>query len=149
MIRRLNTLSLIGLAACALAGYAQAADRPGDDKSAVLDKAFGSTIVSTYPDGRQGELWLKRDGSYTAAGRRKDPSKGHWDVNKDGKLCLHPSSIPFSYCTAIPSSFDKPWGGKAVTGEPISIKLVNGLHGRDAGPKKADGENKSSANGAG
>ena len=26
--------------------------------------AFGSTIVSTYPDGRQAELWLKRDGTY-------------------------------------------------------------------------------------
>ena len=44
MIGRLKTLSLVGLAAaCGLAGYAQAADRPGDDKSATLDEAFGST----------------------------------------------------------------------------------------------------------
>jgi len=150
MIGRLKTLSLAGLAAaCALAGYAQAADQPGDDKSATLGEAFGSTIVSTYPDGRQGELWLQRDGGYTAAGRRLDRSSGRWQI-KGEKLCLkqqRPIPAPFSYCTPMPSGgIEKPWTGKAYTGESINIRLVRGMHGRDAGSKKkADGEDKSAA----
>jgi hypothetical protein len=153
MIGRLKTLSLIGLAVCALGGYAQAADHSGDDKSAQLDKAFGSSIVSTYPDGRQGELWLQRDGTYTAAGRRLDRSNGRWQIKGD-KLCLkqqRPIPAPFSFCTPLPGGgIDGPWTGKAYTGEAISIRLVKGMHGRD-GPsrKKADGEDKSSANSEG
>jgi hypothetical protein len=140
MTGRLKTVSLVGLAAaCALAGYAQAADQPGDDKSAMMAKAFGSTIVSTYPDGRQGELWLQRDGSYTAAGRRQDRSSGRWQIKGD-KLCMkqqRPIPAPFSYCTPIPSGgIEKPWASKAYTGEAINIRLVRGMHGRDAGSKK-------------
>jgi hypothetical protein len=149
MIRRLKTIALVGLAGCALAGYAHAADQPGDDRSALLDKAFGSTIVSTYPDGRQGELWLQRDGTYTAAGRRLDRSNGHWQIKGD-KLCLkqqRPIAAPFSFCTPLPSGgIDKPWTGKAYTGEAINIRLVKGMHGRDAGAKKkADGDDRGAA----
>jgi hypothetical protein len=137
MIPSLKTLSFIGLvAACGPASQADA-----DDKSnPMLDKAFGSTIVSTYPDGRQAELWLKRDGSYTAAGRRKDRSSGHWQV-KDDKLCLRqqkPLSLPISYCTPLPADgMDKAWSAKSVGGDPITIKLVKGMHGRDSGSKQA------------
>jgi hypothetical protein len=127
---------------------AQAADAVPSDKRALLDKAFGSTIVSTYPDGRQAELWLKADGSYTAEGRRHDPSKGHWDVKND-KLCLHPSNIPFSWCTGVPpGGMSRPWSAKAATGEPITIKLVKGMHGRDAAPRKtSDNQDAANANG--
>jgi hypothetical protein len=96
-----------------------------------IEKTFGATIVSTYPDGRKAELWLQRDGSYTARGRRGDGSSGHWSV-KGGKLCLsqsRPIPSPFSYCTAIP---DKPmgasWSAKAVTGEAIRVTVVKGRH---------------------
>jgi hypothetical protein len=127
-------LALAGLtAACALTGPAVAAE----DKTAMLDQAFGSTIVSTYPDGRQGELWLKRDGTYTAAGRRKDRSNGRWQV-KDDKLCLRqskPATLPISYCTPLPADMNKPWSAKSVTGDPITVKLVKGMHGRDSAPK--------------
>jgi hypothetical protein len=91
-----------------------------------IQKAFGNTIVSTYPDGRTAELWLKPSGDYTAMGRRKDRSSGHWRVSGD-KLCLrqsHPLAVPFSYCTAIPSG--ESWSAKAVTGEPIQVRLVSG-----------------------
>ena len=103
----------------------------------LVDKAFGNTILSTYPDGRTAELWLKPDGSYTAEGRRHDPSRGHWRV-KGNRLCLsqvRPMPSPFSYCTTIPSSgMDRSWPAKAVTGERIIVKLVHGHHaGEQAG----------------
>ena len=90
--------------------------------------AFGSTIVSTYPDGRTAELYLHPDGSYAARGRRGDPSSGHWKA-QNGQLCLHQSSpLPFgSYCTPIPArGLNHGWSAKAVTGEPIQVKLVRG-----------------------
>jgi hypothetical protein len=91
--------------------------------------AFGGTIVSTYPDGRKAELYLHRDGTYAARGRRGDPSKGRWRVKGD-KLCLSqssPLSVPFDYCTPIPAGgLSAAWSAKAVTGEPIRVRLVKG-----------------------
>ena len=91
-----------------------------------VDEAFGKTIVSTYPDGRKGELWLQRDGAYTAKGRKGDPSSGHWKI-KGAKLCLSqskPIPVPFSYCTPIPHSMHSSWTAKAVTGEHIRVSLA-------------------------
>jgi hypothetical protein len=91
-----------------------------------VDDAFGKTIVSTYPDGRKGELWLQRDGRYTAKGRKGDPSSGHWKI-KGAKLCLNqsrPIPVPFSYCTPIPHSMHASWTAKAVTGERIRVSLA-------------------------
>ncbi len=91
--------------------------------------AFGNTILSTYPDGRTAELWLTPDGSYTGAGRRHDPSSGHWKV-KGGKLCFkqsRPIPVPFSDCFPLPSGgFDRPWAGKAPTGETTRIEIKRG-----------------------
>ena len=107
-----------------------AAASPGlAEGSGGIAAAFGNTIVSTYPDGRKGELWLKRDGSYAAEGRRHDRSRGHWTL-KGEKLCLkqsHPIPVPFSYCTpVIHGGVGSRWTGKAVSGEPIQIQLVRG-----------------------
>jgi hypothetical protein len=142
--RTLPTAALF--AALALCGVARADDsdgNPAGDKEAILEKAFGSTIVSTYPDGRQGELWLNKDGTYTAAGRRLDRSNGTWQVKGD-KLCMKqkaPFPAPFSFCTAIPpAGIERSWTGKAFTGEAISIRLVKGMHGRDAKASKAEAE---------
>jgi hypothetical protein len=94
-----------------------------------VEKAFGNTIVSTYPDGRQGQLWLQPGGAYAAQGRRHDPSSGHWSVKGD-KLCLKqtkPIFAPFSFCTQVPSGgVGSTWSAKAVTGEDIKVKLVKG-----------------------
>lgn len=94
-----------------------------------LEAAFGSTLVSTYPDGRKAELWLERNGDYSARGRRGDPSRGHWRIS-GGKLCLRQSSpfpAPFAYCTPIPpKEMHTAWKAKAVTGEAISVRLVRG-----------------------
>lgn len=102
---------------------------PARTDQSPIAPAFGNTILSTYPDGRTGELWLKPDGSYTAMGRRKDQSNGHWKVH-DQKLCLkqaHPFAPPFSFCTPIPSGgFSAAWSAKSVSGEPIKITLVKG-----------------------
>jgi hypothetical protein len=136
MTQSLKTLPLLAMI-CALAPAAAA--RADDAAAAVrdsrLEKAFGSTIVSTYPDGRQAELWLQRDGAYTAEGRRHDRSSGTWQVKQDkgaSKLCLkqrRPFPAPFSYCTGVPDGgLDSPWTGKAYTGEQISIRVVRGIY---------------------
>lgn len=97
--------------------------------AASVNAAFGNTIVSTYPDGRIGKLWLKPGGDYSAEGRRHDKSSGHWKVSGD-KLCLKQSRpIPMfiKFCTPIPAGgMDHAWAAKAVTGEPIRVQLVRG-----------------------
>ena len=115
---------------------------------ARLERAFGSTIVSTYPDGRQAELWLKRDGTYESEGRRHDRSSGVWQIkgdDKDGhKLCMrqrHPIPAPFSFCTPVPESgLDKPWTAKAYTGEQISVRLVRGVFDPAKGGQQDGGQ---------
>jgi len=91
--------------------------------------AFGNTIVSVYPDGRHGELWLQPGGAYTSEGRRGDMSSGHWTV-KGEKLCLKqskPIAVFLTFCTPIPSAgLGQEWSAKAVTGEAIKVKVVKG-----------------------
>jgi hypothetical protein len=117
-----RTAAILGLAFAVIASGASAT-------ASVVDKAFGNTIVSTYPDGRKGELWLQAGGAYTAEGRRHDPSSGHWSVKGD-KLCLKqskPLPAPVSFCTPLPSGgMGSAWTAKAVSGEQVSVKLVKG-----------------------
>ncbi|HEY4031487.1 MAG TPA: hypothetical protein VGM25_14155 [Caulobacteraceae bacterium] len=116
-----------------------------------LEKTFGSTIVSTYPDGRQAELWLKRDGSYESEGRRHDRSSGTWQIKDDGKqghkLCMKqrkPFPAPFSFCTPTPDNLDHPWNAKAYTGEQVSVRLVRGMFDPSKGGPQ-DGNQKAQA----
>ena len=94
-----------------------------------LEAAFSNTIVSTYPDGRIGKLWLEPDGSYSGLGRRGDSSSGRWKV-KGERICFRqsrPIPIPFSHCAPmVDGDVGAVWGGKAVTGEPLAITLVAG-----------------------
>lgn len=97
------------------------------DPSEMVQKAFGNTIVSTYPDGRTALLWLKPDGEFSGKGRRRLAYSGVW-TEKGDKLCLRqtrPVPIPFSYCTEIPSGTS--WTGKAITGEPLKMRLLPGV----------------------
>ncbi len=106
----------------ALAHAAAAASSRG------VDAAFGNTIRSTYPDGRQAELWLSPDGAYRANGRRGDDLSGAWRI-RGSQLCLRqrrPFPAPFSYCTHIPGSLNGEWVARAVTGETIRVALVRG-----------------------
>lgn len=118
----------VAATAALLAGAAQASP---------LDAAFGNTILSTYPDGRTGELWLHPDGSYTAEGRKGDPSSGHWST-KGEKLCLKqskPMSSFISFCTAVPANgLRDGWTSKAISGETIEVKLVHGRAKGHQGP---------------
>ena len=120
---RMTRLFLAGLAAVSLLSS------PALAKGPSLEPAFSNTIVSTYPDGRKAKLWLNRDGSYRAQGRRGKPSSGKWSL-KGQQICLkqsRPIPGPFSYCTAVKSGgVGTQWSGKAVTGEPIQIQLVAG-----------------------
>ena len=117
----MNKSLLIAAALVALPAMGQAA--------ANIDAAFGNTIVSTYPDGRQAKLWLNADGTYRAQGRRGKPSSGRWAL-KGEQICLSqkkPVIGPFPYCTAVKSGgVGTTWIGKAVTGEKIRITLVAG-----------------------
>ncbi len=107
-------------------GLALAAPTLAAPAPASLAKAFGNTVVSTYPDGRTALLWLKPDGTYAAKGRHRTPSSGTWSL-KGQEMCLKqrkPFGAPFSYCTALPASTN--WTAKAVTGEPIKVRIVPG-----------------------
>ncbi|HEV2365514.1 MAG TPA: hypothetical protein VGS12_15090 [Caulobacteraceae bacterium] len=99
------------------------------DSPPALQKAFTSTIVSTYPDGRTAELWMNPDGTYTSMGRRHDVHHGRWSV-KGHKVCFH--RWVFSYCTAIPTS-ETAFTTRAVTGETIQVRLVPGRQSEAAG----------------
>ena len=112
------------VSAVALAGSALA------DTQASVAKAFGNTIVSTYPDGRKGEIWLKADGTYTGLGRKKtDPSSGHWKIKGDS-VCLkqaHPFAAGVTVCIKVPESgLENGFRNKAVTGEMTTVTLVHG-----------------------
>jgi hypothetical protein len=124
MYRTVTTLILAG-AALGAPSLASASDT----SPSPLAKAFGNTIVSTYPDGRKAELWLRPDGGYSAQGRRGDPSSGTWSVS-GAKVCLKqqkPFWAPFSFCTAIPpGGVGSSWTAKAVTGETVRVRLVQG-----------------------
>ncbi len=94
----------------------------------VIAPAFSGTIVSTYPDGRISKLWLNRDGTFSAEGRAHERQAGRWRIRAHS-ICLSqlkPVPIPIlAYCAPIPAAgVSESWSGKAVTGEPITIRLV-------------------------
>ena len=127
-MNRIKTLAL-ALSAIAAAGASTALaapDRKAEPATEAVKRAFGNTIVTTYPDGQHGYLWLKADGSFTTMGRHKTQSTGVWRV-KGSQVCLkrqHPPA-PFSYCTPAPQGDS--WPAKAVTGEKLQAKLVKGI----------------------
>ena len=117
---------LLALAALSLAGPCLAdAPKPPD-----VSVAFGNTVISTYPDKRQGHLWIKKDGTNDYAGRRNTPSSGAWTIKGD-KICLKqkkPIAAPFTYCTTAPDGqIGASWKAKAVTGEQITVSVVKGI----------------------
>lgn len=142
-----KTLPLTALA-LALTGASAVFAQSGPseaDKHSMLERAFGATIVSTYPDGREARLWLQRDGDYQMESRRHDHSDGHWHI-KDDKLCLkqsHPFPAPFAFCTPAPATLDKPWTAKAMSGETITLRLIDppkGPAASDRDQRKTAGE---------
>lgn len=100
---------------------------PADE--AGLAPAFGNTIVSTHPDGRQARLWLRGDHTFEAQGRAGNRSSGTWRV-RAGKLCLtqkRPVAIPFSYCHAFPRvSVGASWRDTASNGNSVVNRIVRG-----------------------
>jgi hypothetical protein len=132
-MKRIQTLALAltAIAATCASTALAASDAKDKDKAAppaaeAVKRAFGNTIVTTYPDGRHGYLWLKEDGTFTTMGRHKTQSTGVWRV-KGSNVCLkrqHPPA-PFSYCTPAPQGDS--WPAKAVTGEKLQAKLVKGI----------------------
>jgi hypothetical protein len=128
----LRTLGLIGGAVLLMAASPPPRPAKASDASPQLEKAFSGTIVSTYPDGRKAELWLKPDGSYVSEGRRHDRHTGRW-TRKGDKVCFR--RMIFTYCTPIPSG--TAFTTKAVTGETIQVRLEPGREGEKARSEKA------------
>jgi hypothetical protein len=115
---------VFAISLAAIAGSALA------DTRASVARAFGNTLVSTYPDGRTGEIWLKADGTYTGLGRKKtDPSSGHWKIKGDS-ICLSQSKpfvFGYTVCIKVPESgLESGFQNKAVTGEMTTVTLVHG-----------------------
>ena len=106
-----------------------------------IERAFGNTIQSTYPDGRQAELWLQPGGAYQAKGRRGQDTSGRWSVSGQ-RLCLRqlrPFFAPIHYCTPIPVSMAGAWNARAPTGERVSVALVVGhVVGRKGPPARGN-----------
>ena len=102
---------------------------------AHMAPAFANTIVSTYPDGRHGQLYLASDGTWRAVSRHGNASRGSWSV-KGERVCMHqsrPIPLPFGYCTPIVGGgVGTRWSAKAPTGEPITAELVAGRAGEPA-----------------
>ena len=113
------------VSALALAGDARSAGAP----VSALEPAFGNSIISTHPDGRQAKLWLDRDGRYAAQGRRGERSGGAWAL-KGAKLCLtqrRPIPIPFPYCKAFPRIHaGSVWSDTAYNGDKVTNRLLAG-----------------------
>jgi hypothetical protein len=93
-----------------------------------ISRAFGNTIMSTYPDGRQAEVWLEPGGVYRSNGRRGQNASGVWRL-RGGRLCLRqqrPYAAPMSYCTPIPEQSADAWTARAPTGETVEVRLLAG-----------------------
>lgn len=93
--------------------------------------AFGNTVVSTYPDGRTQEIWLRPDGAWSGLSRDHRDLAGKWALKGD-KVCLRqqtPPTLPFSYCTPFPADtrVGAAWTSKDFSGTPIRLKLVHGV----------------------
>ena len=113
----------------AVLGLALAVAQPAACEPSGLEPAFGNTIVSTHPDGRQAMLWLNADHTFQAEGRAGNRSAGAWQVRR-GRLCLtqrRPVPIPFSYCHAYPHvSVGARWADMAVNGDHVTNRVVAG-----------------------
>jgi hypothetical protein len=120
----LRTLGLIGgLVLLSAAPQAALAAPP------ALERAFTSTVVTTYSDGRQQKLWMNRDGTYTSQGRRGGRYRGHWNVSGD-RVCFRRSLGRF--CTTLPNS-GTAFTTRAANGETVQVRLAPGRQGEAAG----------------
>jgi hypothetical protein len=111
----------------AVAVAANAAE-PDDKAAARVSAAFGTTVMSIYPDGRSQKIWLEPDGKWTGLSRRGNALAGSWSM-KGEKVCLKqskPPTLPISFCQAFPSDPVKGVDAKDLTGTPIHLKLVKG-----------------------
>lgn len=102
---------------------------PSLAQSSGLEPAFGNTIVSTHPDGRQARLWLSADHTFRAQGRGGNRSSGVWRVRGD-RLCLtqrRPLPIPIAYCHRFPRhSVGDRWNDTASNGDAVVNQIVAG-----------------------
>jgi hypothetical protein len=119
------TLAVGAIALSAGSAAIAAPAKDGGGAAEAVKRAFGNTIVSVYPDGRKGFLYLNADGTFTTLGRHRTSSTGKWRIKGD-KVCLKrvKPPAPFGDCTAAPQGDS--WPAKAVTGEKLKVHLEKG-----------------------
>lgn len=114
------------LLATAAAGVAGAGPEPTLPPG--FDRVFTGALVSTYPDGLSGKLWVSPDGTFIGQGRHGGRDAGRWTLS-NGRVCMvqtRPIPAPLHYCTPLPRSLANPWPAKAATGEAITLHFVAG-----------------------
>jgi hypothetical protein len=122
----LPVLGLVAASCAAALGLAaQASGLSG------VSAAFGNTVVTTYPDGRNQRIWLHEDGSWEGVNRRGASIAGRWELRAE-KICLRqikPINLPITYCTDFPSDSvpGAQWTGRDMTGRPIQLTLQRGV----------------------
>lgn len=120
------------LLAAALSAAQAAAPAADPAASAALAPAFTNTLVSTYPDGQRGHMWLHEDGTWRSRSRQGGRTSGRWSL-KGERVCFkqsRPLPLPFSYCTPlVTGEVGTSWKAKAPTGEPITLRLEPGRAG--------------------
>jgi hypothetical protein len=115
-----------------LGGYAAFAglNAQAADLSSVA-AAFGNTVISTWPDGRNQKIWLHPDGSWDGISRIGTALAGRWQVKGD-KVCMRqskPPTLPISFCTPFPEHGEPgiQWAAHDVMGNPIRLSLQKGV----------------------
>lgn len=97
--------------------------------SAGIDRAFGNTVLSRYPDGGWVKHWFNPDGTYTAQfsdGRRLT---AEWRVEGD-RICLRnirPNMLIPRFCTAmIEADVGDTWNSRDPLGRRVQNVLLAG-----------------------
>lgn len=117
--------ALAGLAAAASVGLASPASASTD-----LERAFGNTVVSEYPDGGWVRHWFEPDGRYRALFSSGREISGRWRVEGD-RICLNditPSIMMIRrFCTPmIEGDVGARWTSRDPLGRRVTNQLVRG-----------------------
>lgn len=115
-----STLALAGLVAVAASAVPLSA-------SAEIERAFGDTLVSQYPDGGWVQHWFNPDGSYTARLSSGRTISARWWVEGD-QVCLNnisPAIMMISrFCSPmIEAGVGESW----VSRDPLGRRVTNVL----------------------
>ena len=117
------TMTLAGLVIAAATAVPMTA-------SAEIERAFGNTLVSQYPDGGWVRHWFNPDGSYTARFSSGRTISARWRVEGD-RVCLNnisPAIMMISrFCSPmIEAGVGERWESRDPLGRRVTNVLQRG-----------------------